>query len=126
MLGRFVSAVSANSVFRPSTFEKFKIFSNTNTNFAQRNMAPVAKRRKVEQVEEITFNPEARQEYLTGFHKRKLQRIENARDAAAKREKEERVKARKEVRRLNDRKLYSLTNYTAPRAKERRLEQTCC
>jgi ribosomal RNA-processing protein 17 len=61
-------------------------------------MAPVAKRRKVEQVEEITFNPEARQEYLTGFHKRKLQRIENARDAAAKREKEERVRARKEVR----------------------------
>lgn len=60
-------------------------------------MAPAAKRRKVEQVEEITFDPEARQEYLTGFHKRKQQRIENARDAAVKREKEERVKERKQV-----------------------------
>ena len=88
-------------------------------------MAPVAKRRKIDQVEEITFNPEARQEYLTGFHKRKLQRIENARELAAKRDKEERVKARKEVRRLNESKLYSLTDYTAPRPEERRLEQTC-
>lgn len=60
-------------------------------------MAPVAKRRKTDQVEEITFDPEARQEYLTGFHKRKQQRIENARDAAAKREKEERVRERKQV-----------------------------
>ena len=60
-------------------------------------MAPISKRRKVEQAEEIKFDPNARQEYLTGFHKRKLQRIENARDAAAKREKEERVRDRKQV-----------------------------
>ena len=61
------------------------------------SMAPIAKRRKLDQVEEITFDPDARQEYLTGFHKRKLQRIENAREAAVKREKEEKVKERREV-----------------------------
>ena len=61
-------------------------------------MAPAAKRRKLAQVDEITFNPEARQEYLTGFHKRRVQRIENAREAALKREKEERVKERRQVR----------------------------
>ena len=60
-------------------------------------MAPVAKKRRVEQSEDIVFDPEARQEYLTGFHKRKQQRIENARDAAVKREKEDRVKERKQV-----------------------------
>ena len=63
-------------------------------------MSRVAKRRKLDRgrVEEITFDPEARQEYLTGFHKRKQQRIQNARDAAVKREKEERVQERRQVR----------------------------
>ena len=60
-------------------------------------MAPFSKRRKLDQVDEITFNPEARQEYLTGFHKRKLQRIENAKEAAVKREKEERLRERRQV-----------------------------
>lgn len=60
-------------------------------------MAPPAKRRKLHQVEEITFDVAARQEYLTGFHKRKQQRIQNARESAAKRDKEERVKERQQV-----------------------------
>lgn len=60
-------------------------------------MAPPSKRRKTNQVDEITFDPTARQEYLTGFHKRKLQRKENARDAALKREKEDRVRERRQV-----------------------------
>ena len=60
-------------------------------------MAPALKRRRVDQVEEITFDPTARQEYLTGFHKRKQQRIQNAKDAVAKREKEERVRERRQV-----------------------------
>ena len=60
-------------------------------------MAPVAKRRKLEKVDEIKFDPEARQEYLTGFHKRKLQRIENAKEAAVKRDKEERLRERRQV-----------------------------
>lgn len=61
-------------------------------------MGPPAKRRKVEPVAEVTFDPAARQEYLTGFHKRKLQRIKHAQETAQKREREEKVQQRKEVR----------------------------
>jgi len=60
-------------------------------------MAPAAKRRKVEKIEEIVFDPAARNEYLTGFHKRKQERAQHARDAAVKREKEEKVKERRQV-----------------------------
>lgn len=61
-------------------------------------MAPATKRRRLEQQpEEITFDPSARQEYLTGFHKRKEARKQHARDTAAKKEKEEKVKERKQV-----------------------------
>lgn len=61
--------------------------------------APPTKRRKTNQaqVEELTFDPEARNEWLTGFRKRKQQRIKHAQEQAAKIEKEEKVKARKEV-----------------------------
>jgi ribosomal RNA-processing protein 17 len=50
-------------------------------------MGPPQKRRKVVQpkVEEINFNTEDRQEWLTGFHKRKLQRAKHAQQAAEKR-----------------------------------------
>ena len=65
-------------------------------------MASATKRRKLNnQIEEITFDPAARQEYLTGFHKRKQQRIENAKEAALKKEKEERVKERRQVDNYN-------------------------
>ena len=37
---------------------------------------------------ELTFDTDARQDYLTGFHKRKLARIKHARESAAKMEKE--------------------------------------
>lgn len=46
---------------------------------------------------EITFDPDARQEYLSGFHKRKEARKKRARETAVKKEKEERVVARKQV-----------------------------
>ena len=49
-------------------------------------------------IEEISFDTDARSEYLTGFHKRKLQRIKNAQEQAAKREREEKVQFRKQVR----------------------------
>lgn len=64
---------------------------------AQRNMVPAPKRRKVEPVEQVTFDPDARQEYLTGFHKRKLERAKHGRELAQKKEREERIKARAEV-----------------------------
>ena len=62
-------------------------------------MGPATKKRRLgaQQVEEIPFDFAARNEYLTGFHKRKLERKENARQTAIKMEKEERVKERKQV-----------------------------
>lgn len=61
-------------------------------------LPPPKKRRKpVPTIEEIQFDASAREEYLTGFHKRKLQRIKNAKEEAAKKEREERVQARKHV-----------------------------
>ncbi|KEQ75977.1 hypothetical protein M436DRAFT_27704, partial [Aureobasidium namibiae CBS 147.97] len=60
---------------------------------------PPAKRRKTTtQVDELKFDPEARNEWLTGFRKRKQQRIKHAQEQSAKIEKEEKVKARKEMR----------------------------
>ncbi|KAK5194846.1 hypothetical protein LTR92_004975 [Exophiala xenobiotica] len=63
-------------------------------------MPPPTKRRRTEPtvVEEITFDPAARQEYLTGFHKRKLQRAKHAQEAAEKRAKEERLVERRKLR----------------------------
>lgn len=61
-------------------------------------MAPAAKRRKTEQLDELKFDPSARQDYLTGFHKRKLQRIKHAQEENAKKDKEEKVVARRQVR----------------------------
>jgi ribosomal RNA-processing protein 17 len=61
-------------------------------------MAPHAKRRKVESaVAEISFDPAARHEYLTGFHKRKLQRTKQAQEYAEMKAREERRQARKKV-----------------------------
>lgn len=62
-------------------------------------LPPQLKKRKIEHtIEEINFDNDARQEYLTGFHKRKQQRIKRAQEEAQKREKEERREMRKQVR----------------------------
>ncbi|KIW17868.1 hypothetical protein PV08_05063 [Exophiala spinifera] len=63
-------------------------------------MAPPTKRRRIEPtaVEEITFDPAARQDFLTGFHKRKLQRAKHAQEAAERRAREERIAERKKLR----------------------------
>ncbi|EGP86198.1 uncharacterized protein MYCGRDRAFT_18396, partial [Zymoseptoria tritici IPO323] len=47
---------------------------------------------------ELTFDPSARQEYLSGFSKRKTARKEHAREQAIKRDKEEKVKERAQLR----------------------------
>ena len=62
-------------------------------------MAPPSKKRRRDgsAVEEVVFDPSARADYLTGFHKRKLQRIKHAQEEAAKREKAERTATRKRV-----------------------------
>ena len=55
------------------------------------------KRKRYNQPEEITFNFDARQDYLTGFHKRKLDRIKHAQDVAAKKEKQSKLDMRRQV-----------------------------
>jgi len=59
---------------------------------------PIKKRKRHHAIEEIKFDDEARVEYLTGFHKRKLQRAKNAQEQAAKQAREEKILARKQVR----------------------------
>ncbi|KAH6686677.1 nucleolar protein 12-domain-containing protein [Plectosphaerella plurivora] len=65
----------------------------------RKTVAPPPKRKKTEPtIEEVNFNFDAREEYLTGFHKRKVQRQKWAQDQAAKREKDEKLQARKQIR----------------------------
>ena len=59
---------------------------------------PRKKRKSASAIDEITFDPSAREDYLTGFHKRKLQRIKHAKEEAAKRERDAKQTARKIVR----------------------------
>jgi ribosomal RNA-processing protein 17 len=60
--------------------------------------APSKKRKIAVTVpEKIEFDFSAREEYLTGFHKRKLARIKHAQEENAKREKEEKLRLRREV-----------------------------
>ncbi|KAL8713561.1 MAG: hypothetical protein Q9220_002423 [cf. Caloplaca sp. 1 TL-2023] len=62
-------------------------------------IAPVKKRRKGEPVlEEITFDFNDREDYLTGFHKRKLQRIKHAKEEALVKERQEKIADRKALR----------------------------
>ncbi|KAJ9294264.1 hypothetical protein DTO271G3_7126 [Paecilomyces variotii] len=62
-------------------------------------MGPQLKKRKLTTaVEEVTFDDTARHEFLTGFHKRKLQRAKHAQEIAEKRAREERIQHRKKLR----------------------------
>ena len=60
-------------------------------------LPPRKKRKPASAIEEITFDLRAREDYLTGFHKRKLQRIKHAKEEAAKKDREEKINARKIV-----------------------------
>ena len=60
---------------------------------------PLKKRKNTSAIEEITFDFSAREDYLSGFHKRKLQRIKHAKEEAAKKEREDKIAARKLVSR---------------------------
>ncbi|OJD17771.1 hypothetical protein AJ78_02180 [Emergomyces pasteurianus Ep9510] len=66
-------------------------------------MAPYPKKRKLttsnpNAVQEILFDPSARAEYLTGFHKRKLQRAKHAQEIAEKKAREEKKEQRRRIR----------------------------
>ena len=64
--------------------------------------APPSKRRKVASgkiapVEEISFDLNARHEFLTGFRKRKQQRAKHAQEIAERKAKEERKEQKRKV-----------------------------
>ena len=60
---------------------------------------PAPKKRKTDhKIEEISFDFDARADYLTGFHKRKVHRAKQAQAEAATKAKEERIVLRKQVR----------------------------
>ncbi|KAK5630731.1 hypothetical protein RRF57_006446 [Xylaria bambusicola] len=58
---------------------------------------PPKKRKRQHTLEEIKFDNDARAEYLTGFHKRKLQRAKHAQEQAAERARQEKIEARKQT-----------------------------
>lgn len=60
-------------------------------------LPPKKRRKSALTIEEISFDTSAREDYLTGFHKRKLQRIKHAKEEAAKKERAEKIAARKIV-----------------------------
>lgn len=78
-------------------------------------MGPVAKRRKTTKVEEVSFDAADREEFLTGFRKRKQQRIKHAQEIAIKRAKEEKRQDRKKVpiENLRFRPSPTCTNFSA-------------
>ena len=61
-------------------------------------LPPPSKKRKTDhKIEEISFDFDARADYLTGFHKRKVQRATRAKAEAEKKAREERIGLRKQV-----------------------------
>lgn len=88
---------------------------------------PPRKKRKVSSaIEEIAFDISAREDYLTGFHKRKLQRIKQAKEEAAKRDREDKLAARKIVRCTNlGENVYSNGSFLATRGPQSRLREAC-
>jgi len=55
------------------------------------------KRKRNAAIDEISFDFDKREDYLTGFHKRKVERIKRAQAENDKKLKEERIQQRKEV-----------------------------
>jgi len=83
-------------------------------------MAPQLKRRKlaISAVQEITFDPDAREEYLTGFHKRKLQRAKHAQQIAEKKAREERKEHRRKIREKRNAEIQRVIEENKARVRE--------
>ena len=59
---------------------------------------PTKKRKSEHAIEEITFDKDARADYLSGFHKRKQARIKQAQEQEKERARLDRIELRKQVR----------------------------
>ena len=81
--------------------DKASTMSSNLALLTQAHTAIAAKRRaRKTQIAEIVFDDDARRDFLTGFHKRKLAKAEAARSKAKEREKQEHLEIRREVRLL--------------------------
>lgn len=61
-------------------------------------LPPPPKKRKTDhKIEEISFDFEKREDYLTGFHKRKVARMKQAQAEGERKAKEEKIEMRKQV-----------------------------
>ncbi|TBU30246.1 nucleolar protein 12-domain-containing protein, partial [Dichomitus squalens] len=74
--------------------------SNLATLTKSHKIIAAKKKARKEQIKELLFDDNARREFLTGFHKRKVQKTEAARKKAQEREKQERLEARREHRKM--------------------------
>lgn len=93
---------------KPITFNTGRMFI-TKPRVKKDVPLPPSKKRKVfHAVEEVNFDFDARSDYLTGFRKRKLERIKKAQEIAAEKERQERIKLRKQVRLLYSYRLRQL------------------
>ncbi|KAI9306101.1 nucleolar protein 12-domain-containing protein [Cunninghamella echinulata] len=84
--------------YKRMKMEKMKAQKMKNTDILSAGSKAYAKKRreKQETVESIDFDFDKRQEFLTGFRKRKLERKQAAREKYAERERQERIKLRAE------------------------------
>lgn len=74
----------------------FKVFNHPRPKKSV--LPPLPKKRKTEhKIEEINFDFDKREDYLTGFHKRKVARVKQAQAEAEKKAREERTELRKTV-----------------------------
>lgn len=79
-----------------ATVSEPKIFNHPRPKKAL--LPPRSKKRQTDhKIDEIAFDFDARADYLTGFHKRKVQRAERAKAEAEKRAREEKIVMRKQV-----------------------------
>ncbi|GAA5808296.1 hypothetical protein MFLAVUS_001686 [Mucor flavus] len=83
-----------------SSFLKPDFKKKKNTDILSAGSKIYAKKRKVkkETVESVDFDPVSRTEFLTGFHKRKVERKNKTREKYALLAKEEKLLHRKEIR----------------------------
>ncbi|OHE95906.1 nucleolar protein 12 [Colletotrichum orchidophilum] len=82
-------------------------------------LPPLSKKRKaVSAIEEVNFDFDAREDYLTGFHKRKLQRQKWAQEQAALKAREEKIEMRKQIRQERQREVEDHVNAVSALLKE--------
>lgn len=103
-----------NCVFSTSTFSNGTAGSInrgmalTNEQVLTRGDKKYAAKKRAKQAEEVKFDSGSREEFLTGFHKRKLARKENAKKKAAEMNRQQRLAERRKLREERKQKLGDL------------------